>query len=223
MIRMNPPTTPVCSRCLLSAGDAAVGSAARHFAAGAERLPGAGANCLNKLRLHRQSPGPCTLSVAETLLFTPLRDAIDRRWRVNYTRLWWFAEDSASTRGSYKSPRTSTRNTASGGLLDTHRSPRTAFTGMPVGRHDPACADRGKRMNHGFLCSAFNQISQHSTWGMLRYHQRRNYTIPRWLRRRRLAWAPPPGRSTASCPEAYSTPCPINRGGEHPHQRQGAD
>jgi len=71
------------------------------FAAGGwnEGSRPAGATGLESWPLHRQSPGPATLqTVAETLLFNALRDAIDEEdWRVMTTVLCVRRGDVAST------------------------------------------------------------------------------------------------------------------------------
>jgi pyruvate dehydrogenase E1 component beta subunit len=117
-------------------------------------------------------------SVADTLLFNALREAIDEEMARD-PHVCVMGEDVGHYGGSYKVTKDLCEKYGELRVLDTPIA-ENSFTGMAVGAAMTGLRPIVEGMNMGFLLLAFNQIS--NNMGMLRYTSGGNYTIPAVVR-----------------------------------------
>jgi pyruvate dehydrogenase E1 component beta subunit len=121
---------------------------------------------------------PARKSVAETLLFNALREAIDEEMARD-PLVCVMGEDVGHYGGSYKVTKDLHAKYGDLRVLDTPIA-ENSFTGMAVGAAMTGLRPIVEGMNMGFLLLAFNQIS--NNMGMLRYTSGGNFTIPTVVR-----------------------------------------
>ncbi|UXE59945.1 MAG: alpha-ketoacid dehydrogenase subunit beta [Woronichinia naegeliana WA131] len=116
--------------------------------------------------------------MAETLLFSALRQAIDEEMGRDETVLV-LGEDVGHYGGSYKVTKDLFQKYGEWRVLDTPIA-ENSFTGMAVGAAMTGLRPIIEGMNMGFLLLAFNQIANNA--GMLRYTSGGNFKIPMVIR-----------------------------------------
>ena len=116
--------------------------------------------------------------MAETLLFSALRQAIDEEMGRDETVLV-LGEDVGHYGGSYKVTKDLFQNYGEWRVLDTPIA-ENSFTGMAVGAAMTGVRPIIEGMNMGFLLLAFNPIANNA--GMLRYTSGGNFKIPMVIR-----------------------------------------
>ena len=126
----------------------------------------------------RPSATPLDPSMAETLFFNALREAIDEEMARD-SSVFVLGEDVGHYGGSYKVTKDLYKKYGDLRLLDTPIA-ENSFTGMAVGAAMCGLRPIVEGMNMGFLLLAFNQIANNA--GMLRYTSGGNFKIPMVIR-----------------------------------------
>jgi pyruvate dehydrogenase E1 component beta subunit len=134
--------------------------------------------CPLSVRVGSEKLNRCRPSMAETLFFNALREAIDEEMARD-SAVFVMGEDVGHYGGSYKVTKDLYKKYGEMRVLDTPIA-ENSFTGMAVGAAMTGLRPIIEGMNMGFLLLAFNQISNNA--GMLRYTSGGNFTIPLVIR-----------------------------------------
>ena len=118
------------------------------------------------------------VSMAETLFFNALRQAIDEEMARD-DNVFVLGEDVGHYGGSYKVTKDLYKKYGDLRILDTPIA-ENSFTGLAVGAAMTGLRPIIEGMNMGFLLLAFNQIANNA--GMLRYTSGGNFKIPMVIR-----------------------------------------
>jgi pyruvate dehydrogenase E1 component beta subunit len=132
----------------------------------------------NSVRVRSEKFKRCKPSMAETLFFNALREAIDEEMERD-SAVYVMGEDVGHYGGSYKVTKDLHKKYGDLRILDTPIA-ENSFVGMAIGSAMTGLRPIIEGMNMGFLLLAFNQISNNA--GMLRYTSGGNFTIPLVIR-----------------------------------------
>jgi pyruvate dehydrogenase E1 component beta subunit len=132
----------------------------------------------NSARVESEKFKCCGPSMAETLFFNALREAIDEEMARD-SAVYIMGEDVGHYGGSYKVTKDLHKKYGDLRVLDTPIA-ENSFVGMAIGSAMTGLRPIIEGMNMGFLLLAFNQISNNA--GMLRYTSGGNFTIPLVIR-----------------------------------------